>query len=287
MPAKIKLIKDFPLISPHKQRPFIADARYCEDGLNKPVVVFVHGFKGFKDWGHFNLIADHFAQEGFVFIKLNLSHNGTTPESPLDFADLKAFSENNFSIELDDIGALIDTLPGTDGPVPEKEMDAERVYIIGHSRGGSLALLKAYEDKRIKKVAAWAPVHDLSERWPEEVLKKWKEEGIYYVYNGRTKQNMPMKYQIVEDFQSNRDRLDVPKAVKNLNIPVLLIHGTTDETLPYQNTERLAGPGSDIIFMKVQGANHVFGGSHPFTGRTLPDHTLKIVNKTVSFFQSE
>ena len=57
-------------------RAFEADATYRATSQLKPVVVFVHGFKGFKDWGHFPLLADFFAGQGFVFVKLNLSHNG-------------------------------------------------------------------------------------------------------------------------------------------------------------------------------------------------------------------
>ena len=32
----------------------------------------------------------------------------------------------------------------------------------------------------------------------EEKLNSWKEKGVAYVYNGRTKQNMPINYQFYE-----------------------------------------------------------------------------------------
>lgn len=287
MSAKIKLIKDFQLVSHHGSRPFIADARYRADGVKKPVLIFIHGFKGFKDWGHFNLIADHLAERGFVLVKLNLSHNGTTPEHPVDFVDLEAFSQNNFSIELDDIGVLIDLLHTTGSPIPRDEIDLGQLFLIGHSRGGGLALLKAAEDERIKKVAAWAPIHDLTERWPAEVLQKWKEDGVYHIYNGRTKQDMPLRYQLVEDVYAHRQRLDIPKAVKTLEIPLLLVHGTADETLSYQKTEWLSGLGRYITLVIVENANHVFGGKHPFMEEALPAHSQMILDKTITFFKSE
>ena len=56
---------------------------YWEDGNQpKPVIVFAHGFKGFKDWGHWELIAEKFALEGFCFIKFNFSHNGVSMSPP-------------------------------------------------------------------------------------------------------------------------------------------------------------------------------------------------------------
>ena len=67
------------------------------------MVIFAHGFKGFKDWGAHNLVASHFAENGFRFLKFNFSHNGTTIDRPTEFTDLIGFSDNTFSIEFDDL----------------------------------------------------------------------------------------------------------------------------------------------------------------------------------------
>lgn len=171
------------LVSIHRGREFIFDARFEKTGQAKPVIIFIHGFKGFKDWGSFNLMADYFAGHGFVYGKLNLSHNGTTPEQPVDFADLEAFGNNNFSIELDDIGHLIDHLFSAECEIPAEEMNLKKLYLIGHSRGGGMAILKANEDERIKAVATLAAIHDLTRRWSDEILEKWEQEGVQYIYN--------------------------------------------------------------------------------------------------------
>ncbi|QQR97120.1 MAG: hypothetical protein IPK18_09490 [Sphingobacteriales bacterium] len=39
------------------------DVHFKEAPQKLPVVLFVHGFKGFKDWGHFNLIAQEFVKK--------------------------------------------------------------------------------------------------------------------------------------------------------------------------------------------------------------------------------
>src|SRR5699024_8572931 len=162
----------------------------------------------------------------------NLSHNGTTPEHPTDFADLEAFGQNNFSIELDDMGTMIDYFYSADCMVPGEEMNTDIIFLLGHSRGGGMALLKAAEDDRIKAVVTLAAVSDLEKRWPEDFQKKWQEEGVQYVFNGRTKQNMPLYYQLFENLKANKDRLDIPEAIKKLKKPALIIHGTADETVP-------------------------------------------------------
>lgn len=78
------------------------DLTYNDNNPKAPLVIFAHGFKGFKDWGTHNMVANLFAENGFRYLKFNFSHNGTTVDKPIDFADLIAFSENTFSIELDD-----------------------------------------------------------------------------------------------------------------------------------------------------------------------------------------
>ena len=52
-------------------------------------------------------MAKEFAKDGFCFIKFNFSHNGGTVEQPIDFPDLEAFGNNNYTKELDDLESVI------------------------------------------------------------------------------------------------------------------------------------------------------------------------------------
>ena len=94
------------ILTPPHGRKTSADARFLANDQPKPVVIFVHGFKGFKDWGYWNLLATYFAEQQFTCVKLNLSHNGSTLTED-DVLDLEAFGQNNFSIELADVEALL------------------------------------------------------------------------------------------------------------------------------------------------------------------------------------
>ncbi|MFT6851397.1 MAG: putative dienelactone hydrolase, partial [Sphingobacteriales bacterium] len=126
-----------------KRRPILLDIIHFVTGFAKPVIIFSHGFKGFKDWGHFNLVAKAFAEQGFVFVKYNFSHNGTTSETPTEFSDLNAFGENNFSIELEDLDRVIEWITEEQLIIPRSEVDLEQIYLLGHSRGGATTLIKA------------------------------------------------------------------------------------------------------------------------------------------------
>ncbi len=276
---------DITLTSKHNGRKFKADASFKGDGIQKPVIIFNHGFKGFKDWGPFNLVAREFAKAGFVFIKMNFSHNGVTLDKPNEFADLETFAKNNFCIELDDTGVLIDGLFSGKTPVPHEEMDIKKLFIMGHSRGGASVILKASEDPRIKAVATWAAVNNLESWHSREELDVWQNNGRIYVHNFRTNQEMPLDYQIVENYIENKNRLQVSDAVKSLQIPMLSVHGSDDPTVPVMAVKEIGSWNPAVQVEIIQGADHTFGGGHPFAGDELPTDLQKVVNITIDFFR--
>src|ERR1700679_2535980 len=83
-----------------KGRGMLMDLTFDDTHKNAPLVIFAHGFKGFKDWGTHNLVANYFAEHGYRFLKFNFSHNGTTADKPVDFTDLIPFADNTFSLKL-------------------------------------------------------------------------------------------------------------------------------------------------------------------------------------------
>jgi len=276
--------KSFILSSKHGKKSFLSDVRFRANEKRKPVVLFIHGFKGFKDWGYFDLMANHFSQANFVFVKMNLSHNGTTPESPLDFADLEAFGNNNYTIELDDIGLMLDHIVSDSFPVPKVELDANQIFLMGHSRGGGISIIKAAEDSRVKKLITLASVSTLTSVMPNSgIIDKWKQEGVHYIFNTRTKQNMPLYYQLAEDYLANKQRFNVLVCESQLNIPHLIIHGDQDETVPLDSANELAERSSRGELYVIKGGNHVLGGSHPYRGSQLPEHAKLATEKAIKF----
>jgi dipeptidyl aminopeptidase/acylaminoacyl peptidase len=273
-----KMIKENIIItSTVHQKPITADINYIITNKKKPLILFVHGFKGFKDWGVFNLLADQLAKQGFVFMKINLSHNGTTPNNLESLADLEAFGNNNFTIELDDLKDTIDYVFSNDSLLPRKEIDYDNIILMGHSRGGGLVLLKAREDERIKKVVTIAAISDLSKRWPQAFLDEWRKKGVQYIENKRTNQMMPLYVQLYDDVLDNAERLSIPKAIAEMNQPLLAFHGTADETLPVTMAYQLKEWKPDTELVIFENENHVFGGSHPWNEDSLPDAYYKMI----------
>jgi len=263
-------------------RRFALDVIYTENNTPKPVVIFAHGFKGFKDWGHWEAIGEAFAKAGFMFVKFNFSHNGVSPEKPLDFVDLEAFGQNNYMKEIVDFGVLMDWL-FEQKDIPETEIDLSRITAIGHSRGGPIAILKGLRDARITSVITWASVHQLDYWHNDDLIEKWREDGIWYILNGRTKQQMPLYFQLYENMMENKDWLDVKTALAQLDKPLLILHGDADPAISVFAAEQLHSWKEDAEIYIIEGANHVFGGSHPFQEKQLPKHSQILVKKCIDF----
>ena len=280
----MKIIKNFSIEGKH-QKPIVTDVFYNETNQPKKVVIFCHGYKGFKDWGAWNLMAEAFANAGFFFIKFNFSHNGGTLEQPIDFPDLEAFGNNNYTKELDDLASVIDWIFNANEY--RNEVDLQQVSLIGHSRAGGIVLLKSNEDSRIKKVITLASVCDFGKRTATiSDLDQWKKEGVKYVVNGRTKQNMPHFYQFYENFIQNKERLDIKKATEQLAIPHLLIHGDNDTSVLIHEAENLQQWNQNADYKIIKNADHVFNVKHPWKQKDMSKEMEEVVDLCINFIKN-
>lgn len=266
-------------------RSMLLDVFYKADRSPKAIVVFAHGFKGFKDWGHFDLVATRFAEAGFVFVKFNFSHNGTTLKDPLSFGDLEAFGNNNFTKELEDLRLVMDWSLSDESL--KEEINPDCLYLLGHSRGGGIAILKGGEDPRVKKLATWAAVSDLVNRNKLRTIETWKREGVVFAKNARTGQNMPLYYQFYEDQVFNKERLNINHAVKRLTIPFLIVHGTADKAVDFKDAQDLKRSSKQALLLSIEGADHTFGVKHPFNAEQLPEYAERVLRETIDFFKGD
>lgn len=261
-------------------RIMAADITFDDQTPEAPLIIFSHGFKGFKDWGSHHLIARHFAGAGYRFLKFNFSHNGTTPEHPVDFVDLIAFSENTFSMELDDLGYILDFAAGGAAIPP-----AASVTLMGHSMGGGISIIKAAEDSRVKNLIIMASVANFKNLWPKEIEDQWHLTGVLNFPNFRTGQDMPVKSTLLNDLTNHPGRLDIIRRAISIKQPWLIFHGTEDRTVTSEHANQLkaAQPNAELVFF--QGADHVFNSRHPYLESTLPAPLQELCDRSVNFLQ--
>lgn len=272
------------ILSAENKKPILYDVYFKATKSPQPVVIFCHGYKGFKDWGAWHLVGDAFARAGFCFVKFNFSHNGGTVKQPMDFPDMKAFAENNYSLELDDLDRIL-TLFESDNEHLPKQISS--LALIGHSRGGGIVLLKAQADPRVDKVVSWAGVSDFKPWFREDTpeFELWKKTGVTHVENSRTKQQLPHNFQFYLDYKENENRFSIKRAIMNLKIPQLIVHGSDDTTVSINEAKAMHtwNPKSELAI--IADTDHVFNSSHPWNETSLPSQLKKAVETTIDFLK--
>lgn len=246
------------------------------ENWNGKTLLFMHGYMGYKDWGCWSLVQDWFTQKGYGFCKFNVAHNGGTTKNPIDFPDLDSFSINTYWFEHIDLSSMIREL--------SNEHQLNKIHLIGHSRGGGIVLL-THSSKYVKSITTWAGIADIENRFPKnEALLEWKNNGIYYRENGRTKQQMPHSYSQYSSFLEHKNQLNIEEACKNILKPVLHIHGDNDTSVSINEGESLA-KWTKTKLEVIKGANHTFGASQPWNKKTLPSDLELCCMRTETFLK--
>lgn len=263
-----------------------ADLYLPKAGEKIPIILYAHGFNGFKDWGNFYRTAKPFIEAGFGVLAFNFSHNGTTPDNPADFTDLEAFGQNNYSRQLFDLGCIIDWVCG-EGALRFPVIDKNAISLIGHSMGGGMVILKANADKRVRKVVGWAAISHCTTpwgKWTRLMLEKWRNEGVAFYENKRTVQQMPLYYQLYEDYLDHQAQLNILEAAHGLTIPLLICHGLQDPSVPVESAYllKMAQPEAELF---VTDGDHVFDRRHPAESESLPASMAAVIAATISFLK--
>ena len=236
----------------------------ADDFGTQPCLMYIHGFKGFKDWGFVPYAGEYFASNGISFLTFNFSHNGIGPDM-LNFTELDKFERNTLSLELAEVGELIRLI--SDSAYFGQPL-RHRLGLIGHSRGGGIALIAAQKYAQISAVASWSAVSSF-DRYDKKVRQDWRKRGYHEVTNARTGQAMRMGTAMLDDLDRHgRTSLHILNAVQALRKPLLILHGQDDETVPFFEAEQLnifARP--DVAMLRlIPNTGHTFGAKHPFDG---------------------
>jgi pimeloyl-ACP methyl ester carboxylesterase len=202
------------------------------DPERAPGVVLCHGMESTKEGTKHRLLADSLAAAGLWALRFDFSYVG---ESEGDFADL------TFRGEVDDLAGAWDFFATCcRGPVG----------IFGSSMGGTVALLFAAEEPRVRSLAVIAavarPRRIVEELRPDE-LERWRREGAFSLGGVRLKRT----------FLEDIEELDVLGACRRIRCPTLVVHGDADRVVPVSDASELAAAlGGEVRCTIVPGGDH-------------------------------
>lgn len=262
------------ILERENERPILIDYSTPEEDT-KGVILFAHGFKGYKDWGDWNLVQSFFMENGFVFVKFNFSCNGGTMENPIDFPDLEAFSQNSYWQEQIDIKDVIDWV---------SEKFGFEIHLIGHSRGGAAVLLQS-DNHLVKSITSWAGVTDVFTRLKPEEVACWEKGETVMIKNGRTNQNMPLTSTFYNDLIEHKGELNIEKKVKGSTKSILAIHAIDDLAVSYVESKNLIKWNSNVDLHILSTGGHTFETKQPSLNNEIKGSLKEVVKITKDWIQ--
>lgn len=231
-------------------------------GTGNRAVIVCHGFKGFKDWGFFPHVARELAKRlGCRVVTFNFTGSGVGADLE-SFTEPEAFGHNTFSKEFEDLSAVLAGL--RTGRLGQLTCDsASRLGVLGHSRGGVAAVLSG-ELPDVDAIVTWAAIADAGRY--AAVFDGLPESEPARVRNARTGDVLPLYRDVLVDLREHPGRFDLEASLRRSGVPLLVVHGTDDESVPPDDGRRLADSSAHAHLALIDAAGHTFGVGHPFEG---------------------
>jgi putative redox protein len=184
------------------------------DPAGLPAVVLCHGMESTKEGAKHQALAGRLAARGYVCLRFDFSYVG---ESEGSFEDL------TISGEVDDLAGACEFL---------WERGTAALGLVGSSLGGTVAVLFAGSEQRVRALATIAAVSrplGIAERMGAEAVAEWRRRGYRNEGGGRLK----------SDFLDDLVRVDVLAAARCVKAATLVLHGDGDEVVPVDDAHAL------------------------------------------------
>lgn len=230
------------------------------------LVIITNGHNGFYNYGMFPYIQQALATRGIASFSYNFSHGGIRGDQDV-FTDLEAYEKNCMRLETTD---LLEVFRALHGEFPDLNL-----WMLSHSMGAVPNTFAAAAIKEsnlpIAGLLYLAPVSKL-DFWPQSLLEAWKEKGSINLLNKRTGQELPHGPELLQEITQANTTWNMQTVLKALGLPVLVIHGGADESVPVHHGQNLyrwvASSGFPARYMEIGSTGHTFGTAHPFNGPT-------------------
>ena len=251
-------------------------------------LVICHGFKGYKDYGFFPLLASTAARRGLFAHRFNFSHSGVT-DDPRTFARPDLFADNTYTKQVADLLAVqraagAGDLPGGAAGLP--------VSWYGHSRGGLTVVIAAARAAENQTPGPAAVVAAASPSSPQgftpDQIDRLREQGHVESPSARTGQALRVNRIWLDDIEQHRDAHNPLKAIKQLTCPILLVHGDADQTVLIDAAHQLHRASDGRARLEVlAGAGHTFNAPNPLPDDGVPPPaTARMIELTCDFVLS-
>ena len=260
------------------------ELRFCPPSEQKPAVIVCHSFMAFKEWGFFPYVAESLARAGFVAVTFNFSLNGVV-ENGNRITDFSSFEKNTFSQELRDLNVVIDSV--ANGEVGDGQINPKQIVLLGHSRGGGIAIVKTSTDQRVKCLVTWSSIATF-DRWTPHQRAQWKSQGFLPLASDSAANPLRLGIALLNNLDEHRDSLNIERAASEVSVPWLIIHGKADVVVQPKEAEHLfAAASKDVADLKMFDAvGHLYNAASPHednysTINNILEHTIHWIHRKI------
>jgi alpha/beta superfamily hydrolase len=250
--------------------------------MTQPILLFCHGFKGFKDWGCFPYVAEELSKRGIATIRFNFSCNGVG-ESMTEFDELEKFAVNTYARELADLSILAEWISDDRLPIKAR-FDKEKLFLVGHSKGGADAILFGAGNPLIKGIVTWNGVAHV-DLFDDALRREIAENGVGYIMNARTGQRMPITRAVIDDVDQHAAEYDLLAKVKNMPQPLCIIQGRKDYARLVKGASLLHEAARNSELHWIEDGDHTFNTRHPFNGSS--PQLEQAIERTAAFVHAQ
>lgn len=251
---------------------------YYDSPTDAQVLIVSHGFKAYRNWGFFPYMCEQFAKNNLIVVNIDFSLNGIVDEEKGLF-DVEKFRKVTVSQEILDLNTVISEIPEILGEELKSNWNG-KVSLLGHSLGGAVSIITAANRDDINSVITWGSIGDI-DRNTDRQKEEWRKKGIMEFENRITKQNLILNVNYLEDKLVNKEAYDLEKNAAKLNIPLLVLHGSSDFTVRLHEAKMLHNAAQNSQLAIIDRANHTFNARHPFTGAN--KYLDEAISETIKF----
>lgn len=226
-----------------------ADANYKNE--KRPLLVIAHGFNNTLE--NYVDYAEELARQGYVVYRFDFYGGSQASKSGgTDMLNMSVLTEKA------DLEAVINQLS------KEKFVQGDKVTLLGASQGGVVSTLYAADHPdRVNKLALIFPAFVLFDD-VDETYASLGVKSVNDLPDVITHRNAQLGSIYLKDAMS----IDINKEIKKVTAPVMLIHGTADDVVPYNYSLEALKLFPDSQLVTVEGEGHWIDAS--FNQTALP-----------------
>jgi len=251
---------------------------YSDSPTQAQVLIVSHGFKAYRNWGFFPYMCEQFAKNNLIVVNIDFSLNGILDEEQGLF-DVEKFRKVTVSQEILDLNTVISELTEILGEGLKSNWNG-KVSLLGHSLGGAVSIITSANRDDINSVITWGSIGDI-DRNTDRQKAEWRAKGVMEFENRITKQNLILDVNYLEDKLVNKEAYDLENNAAKLDIPLLVLHGSSDFTVRLHEAKMLHNAAQNSKLAIIDRANHTFNARHPFTGAN--KYLDEAISETINF----